>query len=603
MNNRRANRREFLSMATAAALDAKSIGRALTARGDSGGRHYGTLIPLTTNLRATPATSSPEGAPIHGIMADAARTPEKFEYYERLIDFCTEWGLNAIQLRLTDDEGCALRFESHPELVTHRNAFSKKEMGKLVDYGVEHGVNLIPEIESFGHTTYITGVPKYAELSDRGANGAPQDTGIIPLHPKTLAIFRDLYSEIASIFPSHFIHGGCDEVNWGGSEFSQHALQSKTRTQIWAEYLNFLDVIARGLGKELIVWGDRVLRGHYQPAREASANGEPEILALLNKSVIVMDYNYEEPDPVYVRKLAQKAIDSGHRVMGAPAWGYCRWGPRAGTVQLRNIDAYADGHRGLSGSLGVIVTNWNPSRYLPDAIWDGFAYAAVALNESSTAARNTAFRRFVETHYAAQWTPLWEDVFRTIYDTAPYSPDCCSPWMTPRLIAPWHNDQELTSTLKLGSSDFPPYTRLRSQLLFCQGTVRKNLDDFSSFQLCADYLEHLFWRATSVVEEAQRKDGSKGSASLLIHTVAERDRQLLERLDADWDRERPGNAEDKFRALPGSPSRDQLLFRFREASTFSAQLAEDPERFYGLLEKALLRHGNEALKLPQYGNE
>ena len=160
-------------------------------------------------------------------MADAARLPEKLEYYQRLIDFCADWGLNALQFRLTDDQGSALRFESHPELLTHRNAFSPAEMRRLVEYGEKHGVTLIPEIESFGHTHYITGVPRYAELSDHNAGAQADFTGIIPVHPQTLEIFRDLYREIAAIFASPYIHGGCDEVSWGGSELSQQALREE----------------------------------------------------------------------------------------------------------------------------------------------------------------------------------------------------------------------------------------------------------------------------------------------------------------------------------------------------------------------------------------
>jgi hypothetical protein len=481
--------------------------------------------------------------------------------------------LNAIQFRLADDEGCSLRFESHPELLTHRNALSPGQMRKLVECGEKRGVTLIPEIESFGHTQYITRVPQYAGLSDKSAQAHSAFTAVIPVHPQTLQIFRDLYRETAAIFVSRYIHGGCDEVNWGGSELSQKALQAKTRTDIWAEYLNSLDEIARGLGKELIVWGDHVLRL------------EPEILGRVNKDIIVMDWNYSDVDPKFVRQLAQKVIDSGHRAMGAPAWGWCRWGPRAGTEQLRNLDAYADAYRDLSGSLGVVVTNWFPSRYLSDSIWDGFAYAAVALHEGSTAARNTAFRRFVEKHYAADWTDTWEDVFRTTYDNAPNS-TCRRPWMRPELIAPWHNEAELAATLKGGATDSPPYTRLRSQLVFCAGGVRKNLEDFAAFELCAEYLEYLFWRSTSVVREAQRKSGDKESSALLIKTLAERDRQLLERLDADWDRVRPSDSPAKVEAILGCSPQDQLLFRFRQAAAFSAELATDPDRFHRLLQQA-----------------
>jgi len=569
------NRREFLQKAAAGITGASLGATPLPMAHAAGGRPDGNCrcaSPLTGAPAIAPSPASTK--PIYGVLTDAARVPERFEYYQSLIDFCADWGLNAIQFRLADDPGCALRFESHPELLTHRNAFSPGQMRKLVEYGEKRGVSLIPEIESFGHTRYITSVPQYAELSDQGSQGRSGFTGIIPVHPKTLKIFRDLYRETAAIFVSPYIHGGCDEVNWGGSELSRQALETKTRTDIWAEYLNSLDEIARGSGKELIVWGDHVLRL------------EPEILGRLNKDVIVMDWNYKDDDPQFLRKLAQKVIDSGHRAMGAPAWGYCRWGPRAGTEQLRNLDAFADAYRDLNGSLGVMVTNWLPSRYLSDAIWDGFAYAAVALQEGSTAARNTAFRRFVEKHYAADWTDTWEDVFRTIYENAPYSPGCSSPWMQPQLIAPWHNEAELAATLKGGAADSPPYTRLRSQLVFCERTVRKNLEDFAAFALCAEYLEGLFWRNTSVVREAQRQSGDKESSTLLIKTLAERDRQLLERLDADWDRVRPSDSPAKLEAVLGFRPQDQLLFRFRQAAEFSAQLAADPDRFHRLLRGA-----------------
>ena len=568
MRSLQSNRREFLQQATGAAGVAASVGKAL-----AGASRPGRAAILSEQAgSASGAMAPPANAkPIYGLVADAARVPEKFEYYQRLIDFCADWELNALQFRLTDDQGCSLRFESHPELLTHRNAFSPAEMRRLVEYGEKHGVTLIPEIESFGHTRYITGVPRYADLSDHSPGTRSDFTGIIPVHPQTLQIFRDLYREIGAIFASPYIHGGCDEVSWGGSELSQQALSKKTRTQIWAGYLNSLDEITRGAGKELIVWGDHVLRL------------EPEILGLLNKDVIVMDWNYEDEDPAELRKLAQKVVASGHRAMGAPSLIWCRWGPRPGTAQLNNLDAYAEVYKSVSGSLGVVVTNWIPSRYLADAIWDGFAYAAVVLHEGSAAARHTAFRRFIEKHYAAEWTNTWDDVFRTIYDHAPYSPSCCSPWMQPPLIVPWHSEAELTATLKTGAADPPPYTRLRSQLVFCASTVRKNLEHFAAFELCVEYLEHLFWRSTSVVREAQQTNGNKASAGLLIKAVSARDRQLLDRLDADWDRVRPSDSPAKLEAILGFSPQDQLLFRLREAAAFSAQLAADPERFYRLL--------------------
>src|SRR5215472_1116515 len=68
------------------------------------------------------ATVRPDG--LRGLMVDAARMPEQSAYYRRLIDFCREWELNALLFRLTEDQGSALRFRNHPELITQPHALT-----------------------------------------------------------------------------------------------------------------------------------------------------------------------------------------------------------------------------------------------------------------------------------------------------------------------------------------------------------------------------------------------------------------------------------------------------------------------------------------------
>ena len=229
------------------------------------------------------------------------------------------------------------------------------------------------------------------------------------MHPETLRIFNELYHEVAAIFPSTYLHGGCDEVNWGGSELSRQALRTKSRAEIWIEYLNSLNQIAAGLGRQFIVWGDVVL--HKQP----------EILTKLNKKIIIMDWNYHEQDSAKIHEAFLKVSANGNRGIGAPALINYKWGPRAGTEQLRNIDAFADAYfeETDDNSLGVILTNWVPSRYLQNSIWDGFAYAAVAFKDGAATARASAFRRFVERHYRAGWNEEWSEALQIICDAAP----------------------------------------------------------------------------------------------------------------------------------------------------------------------------------------
>lgn len=504
-------------------------------------------------------------------MVDAARLPESPDYYRRVIEFCAEWDLNTLQFRLTDDQGSALRFATVPGLVTHPDALTPDQAKSLVDFASSHGVDLLPEIESFGHTGYITRSPQYAHLLDADPRGSAEFTGVIPVLPETRDLIDKLYREVAAIFPSTFLHAGCDEVNWGGSPQSRKALETQTRAQIWAGYLNSLHRSAAALGKQLIVWGDHVL--HKEP-----------ILDQLDKNIVIMDWNYWDTGAVAFHDSLLEIEKNGHRGIGAPALISYRWGPRPGKVQLRNIDAFAEAYLGNNdpGSLGVILTNWVPSRYLQDSLWDGFAYAAEAFKEVP-AARTSAFLRFVERHYRTDWSPLWAEAFDIFYDAAPgYGERPISP-MGLRMSTPWSSDAQLAEALGHPPAGANPFIRLHSLLVELEPTVHKNLSDFQAFALTAECLEQWFWRNAEVREQAAQKPLDQDATKRLIQTISARDHDLAERLSKDWDKGRSPQSAAKSKSIFGLEPKDQLLYQWREAAAYSSSLALHPHRFHQLL--------------------
>jgi Glycosyl hydrolase family 20, catalytic domain len=577
------NRREFLRGAGIAIANVVAAPSLLAGIQKTDGQNFmgtrsGSGFPGSPAKEVQRAAQADTGQrKLRGLMVDAGRVPESMEYYRRVVEFCADWGLNTLHFRLADDQGSALRFASVPGLLNHRNAFTPEQLRSLAEYGQSHGVDVLPELESFGHTGFITRSPAYAHLLDRQTQGPSEFSGVIPVNPETLQLFDKLYREVAAIFPSTYLHGGCDEVNWGGSELSRKALQAKTRAQVWAEYLNSLNQISEGLGKQFIVWGDFVL------------HKEPEILGLLNKNIIVMDWNYYDNSSLRIGEALRKVSANSSRGIGAPALNCYRWGPRVGTEQLRNIDAYADSYFGTgdASSLGVILTNWIPSRYVQNSIWDGFAYAAIAFNEGTATAQTSAFRRFVERHYRAEWNEDWAEVFEIIYTGAPYvkERDTAS-WMGLTLPVPWSNDQQLSHLLRDPTPRPNPFTRLRSLLVVLEPLVLKNLSDFRAFQLCAEYLERMFWRDKVVIEQALRKPMERETAALLIQSIAERDQALEESLVKDWDKGRPADSAAKLEPVFGLEPKDQLLFQWERAAAYSAALASHPDRFYQLLESS-----------------
>jgi len=538
-----------------------------------------TVLSLGRYSRGAEAHEQISPLRLRGFMVDPPRTPESMDYYRRLIAFSADWGFNALVFRLTDDQGAAIRFESHPEFFTHKNALTAAQVRELVAYGQQRGVELIPEIESFGHTKFITAVEQYADLRDHNPNNVDKRSStfssVIPSHPKVLRLFEDIYRETTALFPSRYLHGGCDEVAWGDSEFTKKVLKNKSRAQVWAQYINDLNGIARKAGKEFIVWGDHPL------------NEDPEILGYLSKDIILMDWEYSRTDPKVVEVAARKVLDSGRRVIGAPSLIHCKWGPRVGVTQLRNIDAYADAYRGIDDprNLGVMVTNWVPSRYIQNSIWDGIAYTGVALNEGSAIARRDAFKLFVEKHYGSAWNENWADIFDSYYAAAPDRKGCAPSWTWPKMPIAWHTREELTQVLNGGSTYAPSFTRILSLLNFAEPLVRKNLRDFRAFRLSLRYLEQLYWRDTILVQELSKPESSKESSADLIRAVAERDRLLYDELSADWDQGRPPDSTLKSQDIYNVPG-EQLVFDFGRAASYSSELAKDPDSFISLLRGA-----------------
>jgi hypothetical protein len=580
------NRREFL-LGAGVTLGSAALGRPLF--GETRTTNPDLMVPESnSNLASSPANTTLQGSvesatsiaairgKLRGVMVDAGRVPESLEYYRRVVDFCVDWKLNALHFRIADDQGTALNFTSVRDLVTHKNAFAPEQLRSLAEYARTRGIDLIPELESFGHTGYITRSAAYAHLLDREAQGPLEFTGVIPVHPETLQLFNKLYRELATIFPSIYFHGGCDEVNWGGSALSRKALETKTRAQIWAEYLNSLNQIAAGLGRQLIVWGDVVV------------HKEPEILGKLNKTIIIMDWNYRETSSDKIREAFLQIRANGNRGIGAPGLISYRWGPRAGTEQLRNIDAYADAYLGQSdpNSLGVVLTNWVPSRYVQNSIWDGFAYAAVAFNEGSATAQRTAFRRFVERHYGANWNEGWNEALQIIYDAAPSVQEQRTASLTGlSLKLPWSNDEQLAAAFRIRRLVQNPFTRLQGVLAQLTPQVLKNLADFQSFALCVEALERLFCREAVVIEQVAKEPQGRETTDLL-QSIAMRDQALVEALSKDWDTGRFPDSAAKSELLLDFRLKDQLLLQWVQAAKYSASLASHPERFNRILETA-----------------
>ncbi len=498
---------------------------------------------------------------IRGFMIDAPRATETLEYYYRVIDFCRKEQINTIIFRLTDDQGSAYLFTSHPELIMREGAFSAEELKQLIVYAQTNGIDMIPEIESFGHSLYITGTKRYKFLND--SSPGYDYNALCPVSDSTLALMDDLYSEIAALFPSPYFHIGCDEVNWGGSELSKNALKTRTKNQIWAEYVNTLNGYVKSLGKKTIIWGD------------VPIYVEPGVLDLLDRDIVIMDWNYRENRKEVVDSIARAVLGKGFKVIGVPAVSWCSWSPRVGTLQFENINAYAEVYCNLedTGNLGIVLSNWVPKRYLQNSQWDTYTIAAEILKNRGSYQYMDAIPGFVSNHFGATYDENWEEIFRSVYEETPAF--TCGEQDSLKFF-PWYSANQIREIADRKEPLQNHYGEIVSLLTVYQDSVKKNHGDFDDFKMTVEFMEYCYNRQNELWHFARSGNRDLKSVERYLKNTARADQLQLSALNTAWSigrRCRPDKTDENF------------MGSFNRAATYSALLSENPAEFIKILGK------------------
>jgi len=314
---------------------------------------------------------------MNGIMLDPARVMEKFEVYERMLPYLSQWGYDTIFWHFCDDPYCRIQFKSHPELAAEIS-WSPEKTCKFIALAKKFNITVIPEIESLGHTSYITNNPKWKHLAD-GLEGKGF-AAIAPFHPETRILLAELIAEVAEIFSdSPIIHTGLDEVAFGDHPTSQEYLKTHDKQEAFAAHTNWLNAEVRKHGKQMAIWGDHLRDEAASNMADSEyidieATGE-RIAELVDKNILLCDWHYQPNMP---KDRLDQLINKGFEVLACPA--ISSYGMMGHPCQ-RNLDnieefnqiAKANKERGC---LGTVNTVWCTGRYLFGTSLAGLALGA-----------------------------------------------------------------------------------------------------------------------------------------------------------------------------------------------------------------------------------
>jgi hypothetical protein len=220
------------------------------------------------------------------------------------------------------------QFKSHPELIDSF-ALSKKEVKKIVNACKKNGIQIIPQINLLGHQSERNRLGKllsaYPQFDETPWVQMPVKyewpnadylycKSYCPLYPGIHDIIFPVIDEICDVFEANAFHAGMDEVFYI-AERKCPRCGGHDPAQIFADEVRKIDNHLAEKGRQLWIWGDRLLDGKTTGLGEweASKNDTYRAVDMIPKDVIICDWHYERPD-----KTAVYFAMKGFKVMTCP---------------------------------------------------------------------------------------------------------------------------------------------------------------------------------------------------------------------------------------------------------------------------------------------
>jgi hypothetical protein len=492
------------------------------------------------------------------IMLDPARQNENMEYYKHVISFCGRYKINAILIHLTDDQTSALFHEDYPELM-HPQAWKREQIRDLVQFAKTHHIELIPEIESFGHARMFERRPDFMEIlhqtkKDQGSEieygtGAKGYTNVLcPASDKTYEYLDKMYRRAAECFDSPYIHIGCDEVDMTECARCEKKFPGQSQSEWFLGHILRCQELVRKHGKVTALWGDMLL-SHRDIVKGLSPEG-----------VIVYDWHY---NPDVSAESSAFFKERGFEIIGSPALVCSPHIILPDEHNYTNIRRFAEIAR-QNDLKGLSTTIWCPMRYMSDVLWPGIGYAAEQSWSGSRFDENTFYVNLARDFFGSQegesFARAWKELSGIIWHRKEFNTGC------------WMDDKSLEEARKMALSQG---SEIRESLIKLENIkkdfskirkgIEKNREAWNAIERSAAILSYTMKHLLEAPDVQNQGDKTR-------QMIQELDRECVEAIrwiEEDWDRNRYSDDPNKNGLyLP----EQHLLYRFKEMHKYHKRL-------------------------------
>ena len=288
--------------------------------------------------------------PVVGYMLDVSRNKvPTMPTMRRIVDIVSGLGYDQLQLYFEH----AFAYKGHEAVWRDVTPFTPDEIRELDAYCAAHGMELVPNQNSFGHLECWFEHHEYRPLAELPEGGVKIPWGGRTHEPRALCAtsqasfdFLDgLYRQLLPCFKSRYLNVGCDEVMDICDPVGRSAaeIRSKGEPRVYLEYLKKLHDLVSRHGHVMMYWADGVI------------NRDAKFLAEVPKDAIAMEWAYE-----YINN-----IDAGLRRLaaaGIPFYvcpGSSNWLSLSGRYENMKSNVTACVNLGRKhGAKGYLMTDW-----------------------------------------------------------------------------------------------------------------------------------------------------------------------------------------------------------------------------------------------------
>lgn len=500
---------------------------------------------------------------------DLGRQVERLDWMLRQLPRYASWGYTELYLHLED----AVEFPRLPG-VARKDAYSRRQLGRLVEAAHRQGIGVVPIVNLLGHTQYLIKVPALRHLNEVvDGDGRPLEKGqVCPLHPDFPRVAEALVRDILPFCSAGKLHAGLDE----SFSLGCHPLSSAEISRIglaghFAGHVRRLEALFRSHGLRLGMWADMLAL-------------IPEAVDQLPAGIAAYDwyyYPFSRSPRVELRGFAPCDLEPALRRRGIEYWG-C---PMNGSFRFEPMPVFGDRLANIRSwwercqakrAEGILITSWESNRLAADlpVVVDAAA-ASLWLNPGADDTTSLLTRGFERVHGKRHAHPRARAYLGA--DERAYA----GYWR-------WEiNERWDTSAVRTGTARFEAersyYAHLRRQASLTPGSFRPTVA-FRLYLAERDVFVRSAAASVLALRHRLRTQGpddpklQRGLRALLGHC---RDFRTLVRMGAQAARRMWAASRDPRRRGPNAVMVDTDGRRLRDLETWTAACLADPQRLLG----------------------